>query len=168
MGGGMRWARRCAWGLVVVALLVSAGFAPGGSPHTTIDHCYVKSVDWEPGETECTGHWTLLGRTFSGRVYGVDVPGDWQALQPSRSALWYEVTVPDDARDRQALAVPGASVVNAWLVWIVRAALVLAAALILVMIGRSAIRWRRIEADQSRLKHRLRPMRRLRTTGPRR
>ena len=125
----MRWIRFAAGGLVLLALASVTGLVPGDSTRATIDHCYNYPVDWEPRTTKCTGHWTRLGRTFSGRVYGVFVGYDWQAIPPAPGPHgWYEVTVPDAARDRPALAVPGASLVTAGLVWTVRVVLVALAA----------------------------------------
>jgi hypothetical protein len=139
----MRWIRFAAFGLVLLALAAASGLAPGDSTRATIDHCYSYPVDWEPKTTKCTGHWTRLGHLFTGRVYGVDVKDDWQAIPPAPGPKgWYEVTVPEAARARAALAVPGAAQVNAGLVWTVRVALVLVAAVWVLLLVRAVTRHR--------------------------
>ena len=136
-----RWIRFAVGGLAVLALLTVTGLAPGGATRATVDHCYNYPVDWEPRTTKCTGHWTWLGRTFTGRVYGVFVEYDWQAIQPAPGPNgWYEVTVPDSARDRPALTVPWAAQVSAWLVWTVRLVLVVVAAVWLLLLARLVTR----------------------------
>lgn len=92
-------------------LTVISGLAPGVSARATIDHCYNHPVGWEPKTTRCTRHWTRLGWTFTGRVYGVDVKDDRQAI-------------------------PGAAQVKAVLVWTVRVVMLLVAAVCAVLMTR--------------------------------
>ena len=133
----MRWIGVAASGLAVLALLAAAGLAPGDSTRATVDHCYDHWGDWTPRDTKCTGHWTRLGHRFTGRVYGIDVPYDWQVIPPApRVDGWNELTVPDTARDRPAVAVPGASLVAVWLVWTVRVALAVVAAVWVLLVVR--------------------------------
>ena len=141
--GMMRWIRFAAGGLVLLALASVIGLAPGDSTRATVDHCYNYPVDWEPRTTKCTGHWTRLGHVFTGRVHGVFVEYDWQAIQPAPGPNgWYEVTVPDSARDRPALAVPGVSLVTAGLVWTVRVVLAVLAAVWALLLVRMFARRR--------------------------
>ncbi|MBO0870329.1 MAG: hypothetical protein J2P15_17380 [Micromonosporaceae bacterium] len=138
------WIKAGALGLVVLGLLAVTGIFPGGSTRATVDHCYLRHHDWEPTETRCTGDWTLLGHTFTGRVHGVEVGTDWQVIPPGPGADgWYEVTVPESARDRAALTVPGAALVVAWLVWTGRVLLALALVGLLILLARRALTRRR-------------------------
>jgi hypothetical protein len=118
------WKPLTVWGAVVLALGLVTGFFPGGSTRARVDHCYVSSGYWTPGESKCTGHWSTAGFTVTGRVYGIDVPtgdGDgWQASGPKLPGDWYEVKVPDSVRERSVVAVPGAAVVLPGVVWLVR------------------------------------------------
>jgi hypothetical protein len=133
----MRWTSVGASGLAVLALLAVAGLAPGDSTRATVDHCYDYWGDWTPRVIRCTGHWTRLGHTFTGRVYGVDVADDWQVISPvPRADGWNELTVPDSARDRPAVAVPGGSLVTVWVVWTVRVALAVVAAVWVLLVVR--------------------------------
>jgi hypothetical protein len=133
-----------AGGLAVLALLAVAGLAPGDSARATVDHCYDYWRDWTPRDTRCTGHWTRLGHTFTGPVYGVDVPDNWQVIPPApRVDGWNELRIPDAARDRPAVAVPGGSLVTVWVVWTVRVALAVVAAVWVLLVVRSLTARRR-------------------------
>ena len=63
-----------------------------------------------PDETRCTGHWSTAECTATGTVHGVAVGSDWQVIPPGPLLDdFYEVTVPDAARQYSAVAVPGAA-----------------------------------------------------------
>jgi hypothetical protein len=113
------------WATVVVALGLVAGFFPGSSSRATLDHCSVRPGDRTPGETRCTGHWSAAGITVTGRVHGIAAGSDWQVIPPGHSDGWYEVAVPDAARDRPAVMVPATAVAHPALVWLIRVLLLL-------------------------------------------
>jgi hypothetical protein len=130
------WFRVGISGLALLGLLTVTGVAPGDSTRATVDHCYDNYHGERWRETKCTGHWTRLGYTFTGRVYGVDV-GYWPVIPPApRADGWNELAVPENTRDRPSVAVPGASLVAPWLVWAVRAALVIEVAALVVLLAR--------------------------------
>ncbi len=128
------WIATGGFTLFILALVAVTGLVPGDTTRATVDHCYVRWHDWEPRETKCTGHWTRLGRAYTGRVFGVDVPTKWRSLV-TRADGWNEVTVPDIARNQPTLAVPGAALVAPWRVGTVRVALVIAVAIWLLLLG---------------------------------
>jgi hypothetical protein len=139
-------------GLAVLALVAVAGLMGGESSPVTIDHCYDHYTD-RTRDTRCTGHWTRLGHRFTGPVYGVAVADDWQAILPApRADGWDEVTVPDAARERPAVAVwGGALAVPRPVLWFVWAALVGVPAALLVLLARvvrSRRRPRRVAAPR--------------------
>jgi hypothetical protein len=117
---------RAVWGAVVLAFVLLVGFFPGSSTTATVDHCYTRGGERDPIETKCTGHWSALGITVTGRVHGVRVGTDWQVIPFGPGDGWSEVTVPDSARERAAVTVPGAAVVYPVVVWPVRILVLLA------------------------------------------
>jgi hypothetical protein len=126
---------RAVWGAVVLAFVLVAGFFPGSSTTAMVDHCYTRGGERDPIQTKCTGHWSTLGFTVTGRVHGVYVVTDWRADGPGSADGWYEVTVPDSVRERSAVAVPGAAVVYTVVVWPVRGLV------LLVVVGSAAALW---------------------------
>jgi hypothetical protein len=103
----------------------------------------VRYGDWTPDETKCTGHWSTAGFTVTGRVYGVAVGGaDWQVILPGRPDGWYEKRVPDSARERSGVAVPGAALAYPALVWLIRVALFFVVTVsVIVLVSRARDRW---------------------------
>jgi len=136
------WKRWAICGTVVLALGLVTGFLPGSSPRATVDHCYVRYGDWTPNETRCTGHWSTAWITVTGQVHGFAVGGDWRSIGPRSDDGWYEVTVPDSARQRSAVAVPGVAVVYPVLVWLIRAVMILVVSVsVVVLISGTRARW---------------------------
>jgi hypothetical protein len=132
---------RAIWGTIVLAVGLVTGFFPGSSTRATVDRCYVLIGDWTPDETRCIGHWSTAGFTVTGQVYGVSVGGDWQPTG-RRPDGWYEVTAPDAAHERPAVAVPGAAVTYPVVVWLVRVvAFLVVAVSVIVLVSRAKDRW---------------------------
>jgi hypothetical protein len=131
------------WATVVVVLGLVTGFFPGSSPQATLDHCFVRPGDRTPGETRCTGHWSTAGFTVTGRVYGIAAGSDWQVIPPGRPDGWYEVAVPEAARNRPAVTVPAAAVGHPVLVWLIRLMLLLMVVVPVVVLVRRVRRTRR-------------------------
>jgi hypothetical protein len=137
------WKWWAVWGTVALALGLVTGFFPGSSTRATVEHCYVRHGDWTPDETRCTGHWSTAGSTATGTVHGVAVQSSWQMIPPGPLPDgFYEVTVPDAARQHSAVAVPGAAAVYPPLVWLVRVVLFLVVAVLLIaLVSRARDRW---------------------------
>nr|BFE66196.1 hypothetical protein GCM10020063_107220 [Dactylosporangium thailandense] len=76
---------------------------------------------WTPYETRCTGRWSTARFTVTGRVHLVSgvSRADWYSIGPTLPDGWNEVSVPASARERSAVAVPGAAVVYPALVWLI-------------------------------------------------
>ncbi|MEV0136442.1 hypothetical protein AB0H83_49470 [Dactylosporangium sp. NPDC050688] len=152
------WKWWALWGTVVLALSLVTGFFPGSSTQATVDHCYrrLPGDGWTPYETKCTGHWSTAGFTVTGRVHLVSgvSRADWYNIGPPLPDGWYEVSVPDSARERSAVVVPGAAVVYPTLVWLVRVVGFLVVAIWLIVLVSQARDRRVLRAYERELRNR--------------
>jgi hypothetical protein len=155
---GPVWKWWALWGTVTLALGLVTGFFPGSSTRATIDHCYrrLPGNEWTPYETKCTGHWSTAGLTVTGRVHLVSgvSRADRYSIGPTLPGGWYEVSVPDSAREHSAAAVPGAAVVYPALVWLVRVAGLLVVAIWLIVLMGQARDRRLLRAYERELRNR--------------
>src|SRR3954447_72706 len=94
-------------GVVAVALLFSAGIAPGGYPSATVDGCYVRIGDWQPDEYRCRGHWSMLFHRVDGPIDAVTPePAERWWVTGGNLAGWGPEVAPREGAARPVLATP--------------------------------------------------------------
>lgn len=107
----------------VVAIAYAAGVIPAPA-RVAVDHCYVTYNQLERQQSRCVGHWSRVGLTASGPVYGTHVSTRWQALttDPDENYEW-EVSVPETSRHHTALTVLTIAWVTPWSIQVLLTAL---------------------------------------------